>query len=180
MGEIRQNDSFDLSEAIRVLSVTPATLRALLENLPDGWLDFKEAAEAWSPRTVLVHLIQSERTNWIPRIKVILSDDPVRRFPPFQQLEEGQVQRAPIGELLAQFEGSRRESLSTLANSGIRPGDYTREALHPALGTVNLGQLLATWVVHDLNHLGQIVKSLSKRYTQAVGPWRVNLAILDR
>ncbi len=180
MEELGQKEAFELTEAIGSLTATPATLRALLADLPDSWLDFKEDAEAWSPRTVLVHLIQSERTNWIPRIKVILSDDPVRRFPPFQQLEEGQVQRAPIGELLAQFEGSRRESLSTLANSGITPGDYTREAEHPVLGTVNLGQLLATWVVHDLNHLGQIVKSLSKRYTQAVGPWRVNLAILDR
>ncbi len=58
--------------------------------------------------------------------------------------------------------------------------DFDLEGEHPVLGTVTLGNLLATWVVHDLNHTDQIAKTLAKRYREAVGPWRQNLAILDR
>lgn len=61
----------------------------------------------------------------------------------------------------------------------LKPSDYDRQAVHPVLGTVNLRQLLATWVVHDLNHIHQIAKSLAKGYQDVVGPWRQNLAILD-
>ncbi len=181
MTEIKRDEPFELAEAMRVLTATPATLRALLEGLPDGWLHFEEDPEAWSPHIVLVHFIHNERTNWIPRARVILSEDEVRKFPPFRQLpEEGQFEDAPVGQLLAQFADLRRESLSALRSLDLRPGDYERQAEHPVLGMVNLRQLLATWVVHDLNHLDQIAKSLAKRYREAVGPWRPNLAILDR
>ncbi len=180
MTGIKHDEPFELAEAISVLAATPATLRALLEGLPDDRLHFKEDTEAWSPHTVLVHFIHNERTNWIPRARVILSEDEVRKFPPFRQLpEEGQFEDAQVGQLLAQFADLRRESLSALQSLDLRPGDYEREAEHPVLGKVNLRQLLATWVVHDLNHLQQIAKSLAKRYRDAVGPWRPNLAILD-
>lgn len=51
---------------------------------------------------------------------------------------------------------------------------------HPELGSVNLRQLLATWVVHDLNHLAQIARVMAKQYTAEVGPWRAYLSILNR
>jgi len=180
MTETTKRNQFELAEASHVLEATPATLRSLLEGLPEARLHFKEDAEAWSPHTVLVHLIHNEQTNWIPRARVILSEDKVRRFPPFRQLpEESEFEVAPVGRLLEQFAGLRAESLSTLRSFDLRPEDYDREAEHPALGVVNLRQLLATWVVHDLNHLHQIVKSLAKGYREAVGPWRGYLAILD-
>jgi hypothetical protein len=45
---------------------------------------------------------------------------------------------------------------------------------------VTLAQLLATWTVHDLNHVGQIVRVMARRYGEAVGPWRAYLSILTR
>lgn len=177
----KNDEPFQLAEAISVLTATPAALRALLGDLSNDWLDFKENPEAWSPRTVLVHYIQNERTNWIPRAQVILSEEHVGKFPPFRQLpEDGIPENAPTGQLLTQFADLRRESLSLLRSLNLKPSDYAREAEHPVLGTVNLRQLLATWVVHDLNHLDQITTTLAKRYRDAVGPWRSNLAILDR
>ena len=44
---------------------------------------------------------------------------------------------------------------------------------------MTLGQLLATWTVHDLNHVGQVVKTMAKQYTDAIGPWREFLPIVD-
>jgi hypothetical protein len=169
-----------LDEVIPVLEATPGVLHSLLANLPDDWLDFKEEEEAWTPRTVLVHFVHNERTNWIPRANVILSQSEVRKFPPFQQLPvPGEIKDTSAPALIAEFARLRQGSLAILRGFNLAPADYERTAEHPALGTVTLGQLLATWLVHDLNHTHQIVKSLAKRQREAVGPWRKNLAILD-
>lgn len=171
---------FQLEEALALLEATPGVLRSLLGSLPHAWLDFKEDPQAWSPYTVLVHLVHNERTNWIPRVRVVLSEDPVRTFPPFQQLpEEGVPGDRDVSQLLAQFTQLRQEGLSFIGGLQLEPSQFDREAEHPVLGTVRLRHLLATWVVHDLNHLHQITKSLAKRYRVSVGPWRRNLAILD-
>jgi hypothetical protein len=170
---------FDLEQGMEILAATPGTLRQLLGNLHDSWLDFQEEPEAWSPRMVVIHFIHNEQTNWITRAKVILSGEEPRKFPPFQQMPEAGAIEGPLETLLDRFAQLRAESLSALREFALHAEDYPREGEHPALGTVNLGQLLATWVVHDLNHLHQIAKSLAKRYTEAVGPWRKNLAILD-
>ena len=45
---------------------------------------------------------------------------------------------------------------------------------------MTLGQLLATWTVHDMNHVGQIVQTLAKQYREAIGPWRRFEPIVDR
>jgi hypothetical protein len=174
------NEPFDLGEAMRLLEAAPGTLRDLLGSLPETWLNFQEDPEAWSPRSVLVHFIHNERTNWMPRARVILSGEEVRRFPPFRQMpEEVEFESASIDQLLTQFADLRKQNLSALQGLGLTEADLDREGEHPVLGRVTLKQLLATWVVHDMNHLHQIAKTLAKRYREAVGPWRPNLAILD-
>jgi hypothetical protein len=169
-----------VDDAIPVLEATPAILRSLLARLPKEWLDFQEEAGAWSPRTVLVHFLQNERTNWIPRVRVTLSPGEVRKFAPFQQLPPpGEIDDADVNARLAEFATLRQESLQVMRSLNLQPEDYRRTAEHPSLGTVTLAQLLATWVVHDLNHTHQILKSLAKRHSTAVGPWRQYLGILD-
>jgi hypothetical protein len=175
-----QDNLFDLNEALDFLTNTPNTMRDLLGNLPDSWLDFQEEPEAWSPRSVLVHFVHNEQINWIVRARVILSSSEDKTFPPFSQMpdEEAFPPMGP-GQLLDQFAELREANLDELRGFGIGPEDLVREGVHPVLGTVNLRQLISTWVVHDLNHLHQIAKSLAKRYGDAVGPWRPNLAIID-
>jgi hypothetical protein len=175
-----RNEKFVLGEAISVLEATPSVLRAFLADLPDSWLEFQEDPEAWNPRTVLVHYIHNELENWMPRVKVILSDAREHKFPPFQQMPElSEYDAMDIQQLLVKFADIRQMNLSELRKLDLRVEDFAREAEHPILGTVNLHQLLATWVVHDLNHRHQIVKSMAKRYREAVGPWRSFLPILD-
>jgi hypothetical protein len=129
---------------------------------------------------VLVHYIHNERTNWMPRLRVILAEGEDRRFTPFQQMPDlGPFQGRSTGELADDFAGLRARNLAELRSLNLPPEMYAREGEHPVLGTVNLGQLLATWVVHDLNHLHQIAQTMAKRYRRLVGPWRQFLAILD-
>lgn len=180
MTQNEQDALFNLKEALDFLASTPNTLQDFLANLPDSWLDFKEEPDAWSPRSVLVHFIHNEQINWIVRARVIMSSLEDKTFPPFSQMpDEEAFPPLGTGQLLDQFAELREANLDEMRGFGIGSEDLDREGIHPALGTVNLRQLISTWVVHDLNHLHQIAKSLAKRYGDAVGPWRPNLAIID-
>jgi len=77
------------------------------------------------------------------------------------------------------FAELRRENIVTLVGMNLTSEDLNRMAMHPELGKVTLGQLLATWVVHDLDHVGQIARTMAKVYTDAVGPWTAYLSILQ-
>lgn len=180
MTQNEQEDRFDLNEAMASLANTPNTLRDFLANLPDSWLDFKEEPDAWSPRIVLVHFIHNEQINWIVRARVMLSDSADKTFLPFSQMPDEDA-FPPLGtnQLLDQFAQLRNANLDELQGYEVGSEDLEKEGTHPVLGTVTLRQLISTWVVHDFNHLHQIAKSLAKRYGDAVGPWRPNLAIID-
>jgi uncharacterized damage-inducible protein DinB len=134
---------------------------------------------AWSPYNVIGHLIDGERTNWIPRARHILVGA-TRPFEPFDRTAHfTESQGASVDELLATFAELRRENIAALARMKLTNTDLRRTGQHPEFGDVTLGQLLATWVVHDLNHIGQIVQTMAKVYTTAVGPWRAYLLILQ-
>ena len=57
--------------------------------------------------------------------------------------------------------------------------DLQKRGQHPELGIVTLGQLLATWTAHDLDHVIQISRVLGRQYSDAVGPWRAYLRIIS-
>ena len=70
--------------------------------------------------------------------------------------------------------------LETLKSKQLTAADLAKTGIHPTFGAVTLEQLLATWTVHDLGHLAQIARVMSKQYKQAVGPWVDFLPILTR
>lgn len=170
----------NLTEATQVLARTPGTLRAMLAGLDPAWLDADEGPETFSPRDVLGHLIFGEETDWIPRVRLILDHGESRPFVPFDRFGfRPRYAGRPAAELLDVFAGLRRENLRLLESFGLGSRDLVRPGLHPELGAVTLGQLLATWVAHDLNHLGQIARVMARRYALEVGPWQAYLRILS-
>jgi uncharacterized damage-inducible protein DinB len=170
---------FAIESAHEMLRRTPDTLRALVSDLPEQWLHGREAADAWSPYQVCGHLLHIEECDWIDRTRVILEHGTSRVFEPVDR-EAGFARFAgwPPSDLLDRFASRRRASLEELAGL-VTSDELERRGVHPDFGEVSLAQLLATWVVHDLNHLNQIVKTMAKEYTDAVGPWRAFLPILD-
>ena len=171
---------YKLDHAIDILRRTPATLRALLQNLPDDWLRANEGAETWSPFDVMGHLIHGEKTDWIPRARMILQYGNTRAFEPFDRFAMFEESKGKsLDDLLAEFERLRSESLRQLEELNVTPELLPKRGRHPALGEVTLGQLLSTWVVHDLGHIGQIVRVMSTQYREAVGPWKEYLPILS-
>ena len=172
---------FQLDHAIEILRRTPATLNSLLCHLPDEWVFSNEGPESWSPFDVLGHLIHGEETDWIPRAKIILEYGERRTFEPFDRFAMFEKSRGKsMSELLDRFERLRAESLRELEGMNLTPEMLGKRGRHPELGVVTLSQLLATWVVHDLGHVGQIVRVLAKQYGEAVGVWRAYLPVLSR
>lgn len=172
---------FQLTQALEVLERTPATLRALLGGLPEAWTAPDEGPETFSAFANVGHLLHGERTDWIERARIILEQGENRRFEPFDRFAHQRDGRGrSLAELLDEFARLRAENLSTLRGWRIGERELSLEGEHPALGTVTLRQLLATWVAHDLGHLAQTARVMAKQYRDEVGPWRQYLPILDR
>ena len=170
---------FRLDRAREILERTPPTLKALLQDLPAEWTSPNEGAGTWSPHEVVAHLIHGERADWIPRARIILAGDERATFTPFER-EGGfaEARRQPLNSLLQTFARLRSENLRTLARLEVGEKQLDMAATHPTFGRVTMLQLLATWVVHDLNHVVQISRVMSKQYDQAVGPWKEFLGVL--
>jgi len=169
---------FNLNDAMAVLERTPASLRAMLDGLPETWIKATEGDDTWSPYDVVGHLIHGERADWIPRARHILAGkkEPFKPFDRNAQFTESKGKS--LGELLDTFDNLRRENLATLAGMKLTENDMNRRGIHPSLGEVTLGQLLATWVVHDMDHLTQVARTMAKVYSNATGPWSKYLSIL--
>jgi len=173
--------SLDLADAKALLGRTPAVLDALLRGLPEAWMHENEGPDTWSAFDVVWHLIEAEATNWIPRARHLLAHGESTAFPPFDRFGfADKAKGRSMAEALSAFGEARARSLRHLDELGLQPEDLARRGRHPDFGPVMLGQLLSTWAVHDLNHLGQIVDVLARQHTAAVGPWRAFLGILER
>jgi hypothetical protein len=172
---------FDLAQALPVLERTPATLRTLLGGLPSAWTDANEGPDTWSPFDVVGHLIQGERTDWIPRARIILEEGRSRAFEPFDRFAQFRDSEGKtLAELLDEFERLRAASLATLKGWKLTDAQLALQGEHPVFGAVTLRQLLATWTAHDVSHVAQISRVMAKQYRDAVGPWRAYLPIMDR
>jgi len=172
---------FQLPRALEILERTPAAFRALLGGLPEAWTAPNEGPDTFSAFDNLGHLIHGERTDWIPRARIILAqgqDRTFERYDRFAQVRESQGKTA--AQLLDELARLRTENVATLRGWQLTERELALEGLHPELGPVTLRQLLATWVAHDLGHLAQTSRVLAKQYRDAVGPWRAYLPVLDR
>jgi hypothetical protein len=168
-----------VEEACTVLEGTPGVLRALVAAVPPAWTTRNEGGATWTPFDVVGHLIDGEETDWIPRARIILAQGPSVTFVPFDRFRHQRLNHdKSIGDLLGTFERLRRQNVETLRGFDPTPADLALCGIHPELGEVTLAQLIATWVVHDLDHLAQIVRTLAKQYADAVGPWRAYLRVL--
>ncbi len=168
-------------EITDVLSRTPAVLSALLIGVAPDVLAHRATPDGFSPMDVLGHLIYGEKTDWVPRIKLILATGDSVPFVPFDRRGfEKAIRGRTAEELLLEFASLRQANVEYLAGLNLSNERLALVGLHPELGRVTLGQLLATWAAHDLNHVDQVVRVVSSRYGEAVGPWRAYLGILNR
>ena len=170
----------NLEETIALLSRTPQVLDALLRGLPEVWTLRNEGADSWTAFDVIGHLIHGERTDWMPRTRRVLESGESRPFEPFDRLaQKRESQGKSLEQLLDEFARLRAENLDALRALNLAPEDLQRRGRHPALGSVTLSELLATWAAHDLSHLHQISRVMAHQYRDAVGPWTAYLGVMQ-
>ena len=170
----------NLNHTLSLLSHTPAFLNALLRDLPEAWTQANEGENTWSAFDVVGHLIHGERTDWMPRAKMVLQFGEAKTFEPFDRWgQERESRGKTLEQSLDEFARLRTKNLDELRAWNLCREDLARRGQHPSLGVVTLGQLLATWAAHDLTHLHQISRILAHQYREAVGPWSRYLGVLQ-
>ena len=152
------------------LAQAPRIVEGLIAAAPRDALEWREAPDAWTPIEVLAHLAEGEITNWMPRVERILSGG--GRFTPFHR--EGGLSRYrgwTADALVGEFGQLRRGNLDKLDRLGLTAPHLQLTGEHPEFGPVTLGQLLATWAAHDLAHVAQLSRILTRAFGRSVGPW---------
>ncbi len=164
-------ETLPLSAAFALLDRGPSTMRSWLAGIGEDWLDHREAPETWSPREVVCHCVYNERVDWMPRIRHVLQHGTDVAFTPFDRSGHRPLLPVALDELLDEFADLRWQNLQALRALDLGSTALAREGLHPTLGRVTIGHLIAAWVAHDQNHLAQIARVLASRCAAHVGPW---------
>ncbi len=170
---------FELNQGMAVLENTPAVLQNLIGSLSEKWTSNSQGPKNWSPFDIIGHLIHGEKTDWIPRMDIILSGKQDSVFEPFDRFAQFENSKGrTLADLLEEFASLRQNNLSYLRSVKLSADDLLLEAIHPDFGKVTLSELLASWVVHDLNHIAQVCSAMAFQYKEAVGPWKNYMGIL--
>ncbi len=170
---------FNLESTLKILRRTPGILEEMLGGLPEDLIHSNEGDESWSPYDIVGHLIHGERTDWIPRMEIILGHTTDKNFKPFDRFAQfRESEGKSMAELLGTFRNLRLYNTGMLESARLSESQLKMQGIHPAFGKVSLSELLATWTVHDLNHIGQISRVLAYQYKDAIGPWTAYMGIL--
>lgn len=173
--------NFSLNESLEILERTPKTLEQFLVGLSDGWLQSTEGEGSWNPAQVVDHLVECERSNWIPRLQTMFEGEEENTFPSFDR--DAHLTNPPatsIEEKIHSFIYLRSKNIKTVREWVTSDEEFELKGKHPAFGEVKLRELLSTWVVHDLTHISQIMRVMAERYREDVGPWEAYLGVLKR
>ncbi len=172
---------YHLDQGLELLGRTPGALESLISGLSPEWLTADEGPDTWNPWEVIAHLTDLEGTDWLVRVKIILEHGRGRPFDPIHRTAfRTRFQGRSVESLLEEFASLRKDNLETLRGLDLGPDQLALHGAHPTLGDVVLSELLAAWVVHDLNHIAQIVRVMATQYDAAVGSWKEVLPLLHR
>jgi hypothetical protein len=159
----------NLPHTIALLARTPATLNALLRDLPDDWTVHNEGGETFNVRDVVGHLIYGDRVDWLARTRMILDFGESRPFEPFDRRgHERECADKTLPALLDEFARVRSATLSELRSLNLQPEQLVLRGCHPTFGAVTLSQLLATWAATTSR---TCIRSRAFWLTSTAKPW---------
>ena len=172
---------FSLKRSVEILERTPDVLYTMVYGISDYWTQHNEGGETWSVFDVVGHLIHGEKADWVTRAEIILSENPDKKFAPFDRLAQFEESKGKtLAQLLEEFKLLRKKNIERLLSKNLTEKDFDKTGIHPSFGEVKLSQLLSTWVAHDLDHISQVARVMAKQYREDVGPWIEYLKILKQ
>ena len=169
----------DIIESVRQsLAQGPRIVEGLIAAAPREALTWREAPGTWNIVEVLCHVADGEITDWMPRLELILSGG--GRFAPFDREGGFTRYRGWTAEaLVGEFGQLRRANLEKLETLNLSASHLALRGVHPEFGPVTLEQLLACWATHDMAHIAQISRLLTRAFGRQVGPWKKYFSLLQ-
>ena len=172
--------NFDLNKSIEILKRTPEVYSALFNNSKHNWDKINEGVDTWSGYNIIGHLIHGEKTDWIPRAEIILSNKDDKTFEPYNRFAQEELYSSQTTDvLLDEFKALRNQNIEKLISWNLSESDLDKKGIHPDLGIVTLRQLISTWTIHDIAHLNQVSRVIVKHYAEDVGPWKKYIKLLS-
>lgn len=164
---------------IEYLERNALAIHSLAGNVSAEKASWKPSPEKWSILEIMAHLYDEEREDFRTRLDLLLHS-PGKKWPPIDPqgwVAERQYSKRDMQETVRAFLEEREKSLEWLRELASPAWDNSHE--HPVFGTIRAGDLLGSWVAHDLLHIRQLthvlwqdVTELSRPYTLAyAGAW---------
>ena len=118
---------------------------------------WKPAPDEWSIVEVVNHLVEEETDDFRMRLRFLL-EDPAKEWPdidPQRSVEERHFNSRDLQESLHRFARERARSVEWLRTLPLQI-NWQAAHTHPKAGTLRAGDLLCSWLAHDLIHVRQI------------------------
>jgi hypothetical protein len=148
----------NLSQTISQLSHNIGTLESLLQGVSPEQARWKPAPEKWSILEVVNHLYDEERLDFRLRLESVLRD-PSQEVPPIDPpawILQHRYNERELSESIGRFKQERQTSLNWLRT--LQDPNWENTYHHPSGFKVRAGDLMASWLAHDLLHLRQITR----------------------
>ena len=95
--------------------------------------------ESWSPFVIVGHLIHGERTDWIPRARIILARGADRRFTPYDRFAQfTESEGKSMAVLLDELTRLRADNLTTFRDWRLSDAELELDGEHPSFGVAHL------------------------------------------
>jgi hypothetical protein len=155
---------------IKELADNARRIRVLVENVSVKQARWKPDPDSWSILEVVNHLLDEEKLDFRVRLDITLRQSgeiwPAIN-PPLWVAERRYNEQNP-GESLAGFLTAREDSLVWLRT--LEPPDW-EASYETSWGSMRAGDLMASWVGHDLLHMRQLVELHWAYIMNAVRPY---------
>lgn len=140
------------------LAAARAIIPALVADVSDEQALWQPAPDQWSILEIVCHLLDEERDDFHTRLDLTLHM-PGAPWPPIDPpgwvVAHGYRQR-DLSRQVREWVDERNRSLAWL--NGLADPDWTRAHVHPKFGPISAGDLLLSWVAHDLLHVRQLAR----------------------
>jgi len=143
--------------------------QGLLRGVETTQARWRPAEGKWSILEVINHCAEEESVDFKARLRLLL-EDPAKDWPaidPERSAVENNFNARELQDSLDRFAGERRDSIAWL--QGLSQIDW--EVAHSGQrgGPLRAGDLLVSWLTHDLIHIRQINR-LHYEYHAAITP----------
>lgn len=147
----------ELTQAVNQLHHQGEAILSLSATLSDFQARWKPDPENWSVLEVLNHLLMEERLDFRRHLGYIYqnSQDIWPEIDPQNWKKEQAEVQSSLEQILLEFKSERETSIAWL--NALREPDW-KATISFEWGSLSAGDLLASWLAHDLLHLRQLVE----------------------